>query len=68
MRGTEDREKSVGSKIIPAQLITKGRGWGARVFINLRPEMGNIFLFINVQDFLDSMVIHILGTKRIYTK
>ena len=28
---------------------------------NLRPEMGNIFLFINVQDFLDSMVIHILG-------
>ena len=35
---------------------------------NLRPEMGNIFLFINVQDFLDSMVIRILGTKRIYTK
>ena len=40
----------------------------ALVTCNLRPEMGNIFLFINVQDFLDSMVIRILGTKRIYTK
>ena len=25
-RGTEDRERGVGSKIFPAQLITKGRG------------------------------------------
>ena len=25
-RGTEDRERGVGSKIFPAQLLTKGRG------------------------------------------
>ena len=33
------------------------------VHYNLRPEMGNIFLCITVQDFLDSMVICIFRQK-----
>ena len=36
--------------------------WQER-FYNLRPEMGNIFLCITVQDFLDSMVICIFRQK-----
>ena len=34
--------------------------------VNLHPELGNIFLCINVQDFLDSMVICIFRYKMNY--
>ena len=37
--------------------------WREENIVTLRPEMGNIFLCITVQDFLDSMVICIFRQK-----